>query len=175
MQKIKTKITIMCDFNTLSDEDKKLHHEKLLDCAMNFGGKNFFLQLLEAIRETKPHPLTSGTMSFDIELGTISWNKVIFNDKIQLLLKARKNESKQDNLLPKKDEKNYKKVLNVIRTLKPVVFHVKPADPQDGSGFFFQTFDIIDENTTKLNPVFDALFFCSVDTVKKVLNYTPKV
>ena len=113
-------------------------------------------------------------MSFDIELGTISWNKVIFNDKIQLLLKARKNESKQDNLLPKKDEKNYKKVLNVVRTLKPIVFHVKPADPQDGSGFFFQTFDIIDENTTKLNPVFDALFFCSVDTVKKVLNYTAK-
>jgi len=164
----------MCDFNTLSDEEKKLHHEKLLSCANNFGGKNFFLQLLEAIRGTKPHPLTSGTMSFDIELGTINWNKVIFNDKIQLLLKARKNESNQDNLLPKKDEKNYKKILNVIRTLKPVVFHVKPADPEDGSGFFFQAFDVIDENKTKLNPVFDALFFCSVDTVKKVLNYSPK-
>jgi hypothetical protein len=42
-------------------------------------------------------------------------------------------------------------------------------------GFFFQPFDVIDENTTKLNPVFDALFFCSVDTVKRILNYEPKV
>jgi len=164
----------MCDFNLLTDEEKKLQHLKLLECANNFGGMNFFLHLLEAIRETKPHPLTAGSMSFDIELGSVTWNKVIFNDKLQLLLKARKNESNQDNLLPQKDEKNYKKVLNVVRTLKPIVFHVKPANPEDGSGFFFQAFDMIDENKTKLNPVFDALFFCSVDTVKKVLNYTPK-
>ena len=40
--------------------------------------------------------------------------------------------------------------------------------------FFFQPFDVIDENKTKLNPLFDALFFCSVETVKKVLNYEPK-
>ena len=164
----------MCDFHNLSDEDKKIHHEKLLLCANNFGGKNFFLQLLEAIRETKPHPLVAGNSEFDIELGTIKWNKVIFNDKLQLLIKARINEGKQDNLLPDKEEKNYKKVLNVVRTLKPIVFQVKPANQEDGSGFFFQPFDVIDENTTKLNPVFDAIFFCSVDTVKKVLNYEPK-
>ena len=164
----------MCDFNTLSDEEKQLHHEKLLECATNFGGKNFFLHLLEAIRETKPHPLTSGSMSFDLELGSVTWNKVIFNDKLQLLLKARKNESNQDNLLPEKNEKNYKKILNVVRTLKPIVFRVTPANPEDGKGFFFQAFDIIDENKTKLNPIFDALFFCSVDTVKKVLNYEAK-
>lgn len=161
----------MCDFNTLSDEEKQQHHEKLLSCANNFGGMNFFLHLLEAIRETKPHPLTSGNSSFDIELGGISWNKVIYNDKLQLLLKARVNESKQDNLLPEKDAKNYKKILNVVRTLRPIVFQVKPANKEDGPGFFFQPFDVIDEHTTKLNPVFDALFFCSADTVKKVLNY----
>ena len=164
----------MCDFNALTDEEKLLHHQKLLQCANAFGGKNFFLQLMEAIRETKPHPLTAGNSEFDIELGTIKWNKVIFNDKLQLLIKARVNESKQDNLLPDKDAKNYKKILNVVRTLKPVVFHVKPAHKEDGAGFFFQAFEMIDENTTKLNPVFDALFFCSVDTVKKVLNYIPK-
>jgi len=164
----------MCDFNALTDEEKALHHQKLLQCANAFGGKNFFLQLLEAIRETKSHPLVAGNSEFNIELGTIKWNKVIFNDKLQLLIKARVNEGKQNNLLPAKDEKSYKKVLNVVRTLKPIVFHVTPANQEDGSGFFFQPFDIIDEDTTKLNPVFDALFFCSVDTVKKVLNYEPK-
>jgi hypothetical protein len=164
----------MCDFNNLNDEEKKLHHDKILACANNFGGKNFFLLLLEAIRETKPHPLVAGNSEFNIELGTIKWNKVIFNDKIQVLLKARKNESMQGNFLPKADEKNHKKILNVVRTLKPIVFHVTPADKADGAGFFFQTFDVIDENTTKLNPIFDALFFCAVDSVKKALNYEPK-
>ena len=164
----------MCDFNTLTNEEKLLHHQKLLQCANAFGGKNFFLQLLEAIRETKPHPLVAGNSEFNIELGTINWNKAIFNDKLQVLIKARVHEGKQNNLLPEKEAKNYKKVLNVIRTLKPIVFNVKPANKEDGSGFFFQAFDIIDENTTKLNPLFDALFFCSVDTVKKVLNYEAK-
>lgn len=165
----------MCDFNTLSDKEKKLYHEKLLHCANDFGGKNFFLHLLEAIRQTKPHPLTSGNTEFKIELGEIKWNKVIYNDKLQLLLKARVNEGKQDNLLPNKEEKNYKKILNVVRTLKPIVFQVKSSDPQYGSGFLVQPFDVIDEDKTKINPLFDALFFCSVETVKKVLNYHPKV
>ncbi|MEA2048867.1 MAG: hypothetical protein U9O64_10540 [Campylobacterota bacterium] len=165
----------MCDFNTLNDEEKKLYHEKLLQCANHFGGKNFFLHLLEAIRQTKPHPLISGNTEFKIDLGEIKWNKVIFNDKLQLLLKARVNESKQDNLLPDKEAKNYKKILNVVRTLKPIVFQVKSSDSQYGSGFLVQPFDVIDEDKTKINPLFDALFFCSVDTVKKVLNYRPKV
>ncbi|HSR74213.1 MAG TPA: hypothetical protein VLL31_05175, partial [Sulfurovum sp.] len=121
-----------------------------------------------------PHPLTAGNSEFRIELGSIKWNKVIFNDKLQLLLNARVNESKQDNFLPDQNEKNYKKILNVVRTLKPIVFHVKPVVKEDGPGFFFQPFDLIDENKVKLNPVFDAVFFCSVDTVKKVLNYVPK-
>jgi hypothetical protein len=164
----------MCDFNALTDEEKKLYHEQLLQCANNFGGKNFFLHLLEAIRETKPHPLTAGNSQFTMELGTIKWNKVIFNDKLQLLLKARINESTQDNFLPDPKEKNYKKILNVVRTLKPIVFHVTPAHKDDGPGFFFQPFDTIDEHKTKLNPLFDALFFCSVGTIKKVLNYEPK-
>ncbi len=164
----------MCDFNSLSDEEKKLHHDKLLQCANNFGGKNFFLHLLEAIRETKPHPLIAANSEFDMELGSIKWNKVIFNDKLQLLIKARVNEGKQDNLLPGKEEKSFKKILNLVRALKPIVFHVKPANKEDGPGFYFQTFDVIDENKTKLDPLFDAVFFCSVANIKKVLNYEAK-
>jgi len=164
----------MCDFNSLNDEEKKLYHEKLLNCAENFGGKNFFLSLLEAVRETKPHPLTAGNSEFITEFGSITWNKVIFNDKLQLLLKARVNEGKQDNLLPEKDAKNYKKILNLVRTLKPVVFHVKPADREDGPGFHFQAFDVVNADKTKLDPLFDAVFFCSVDAIKKALNYDAK-
>jgi len=165
----------MCDFNKLSTEEKKIYHETLLQCANNFGGVNFFLQLLEALRESKLHPLIASNTTFDMPLGYITWNKVIFNDKLQLLIKTRKNENIQDNFLPPKEEKNYKKILNVVRTIKPIVFHVKPANKEEGFGFFFQAFDVIDAHKTKLNPIFDALFFCSIDSVKKILNYTTKV
>jgi hypothetical protein len=164
----------MCDFNTLSNEEKQRYHEQLLACANHFGGINFFLQLLEAIRETKPHPLMAASSQFSTQVGTIHWNKVIFNDKLQLLIKARTYESRQNNFLPPSSEKSYKKVLNVVRTLSPIVFHVTPKAKEDGTGFSFHPFDVIDEQKTKLNPIFDAIFFCAIDTVKKVLNYTPK-
>ena len=163
----------MCDFNLLSDEDKKILHNQILKYADSFGGKNFFLHLIEAIRESKQHPLLALNSEFNIDLGSIKWNKVIFNDKFQLFQKARLNETKQNNLLPPKDNKSYKKVLNLVRTLKPIVFNVKPRNIEDGAGFYFQAFDMIDKDTTKINPIFDIIFFCSVDNVKKILNYRP--
>ncbi len=164
----------MCDFNALSDEDKKIRHREILQYAESFGGQNLFLHLIEAIRESKPHPLVAVNSEFNMELGSIKWNKVIFNDKLLLLQKARINETKQNNLLPQKDEKSYKKILNLVRTLKPIVFHIKPKNMEDGRGFFFQIFEIIDKDTTKLNPIFDAIFFCSIENIKRALNYKAK-
>jgi hypothetical protein len=159
----------MCNFNELNDLEKKTYHDQLLEYATSVGGKNYFLQLLEAIRKTKPHPLIAKNSEFKFANGSIKWNKVIFQDKITLLMKVRVNA--KDNLLPKKDDKSYKNVVNLVRTLNPIKFEVKPAKREDGAGFEIHPFDIIDENTTRLNPLFDAIFFCSVDTVKKVLNY----
>ncbi len=163
----------MCDFNTLDDTQKYHFHQILSSAAQTFGGKNFFLHLLEAIRATKPHPLIASNREFYIELGGVKWNKVIFNDKLLLLLKARLKESEQNNFLPPKEDKQYKNILNLVRTLKPVVFRVTPANSQEGEGFAFEPFEIIDAHTTKLHPLFDALFFCSIETVKKILNYKP--
>ena len=165
----------MSDINTLSNEERKQQQQKLRHCAEGFGGEDRFLQLLEAVRETKPHPIVATSSRFVMQNGTITWNKVIFDSTLQQLLKARTHESEQGNLLPNKGVKNYKKVLNVVRTLKPIVFHVRPAAKEDGSGFFFQPFEVINENTTRLNPVFDALFFRSVASVKSMLAYTPEV
>jgi flagellar biosynthesis/type III secretory pathway chaperone len=164
----------MHNFHTLNESDKKQHHDKILNLANNFGGQNYFLQLLESIREEKSHPLTASNHIFNIELGSISWNKVIFTQTLNTLIKARINEGKQDNLLPKENEKNHKKVLNMIRTLKPIVFQVKPSNTNEGKGFFFQAFDITSKEKIKLNPTFDTLFFSSIESVKKVLQYKPK-
>ena len=164
----------MCDFNNLDDAAKQAYHEQLMACADAFGGKNFFLQLLEAIRRTKPHPLIAKNSEFKFSRGTVVWNKVIFNDKITLLTKIRTSEGERGNLLPDEKDKSYKNVLNLVRTLKPIKFEIKPKNRKDGDGFSVTPFDMIDEKTTRLNPVFDAIFFCAIDTVKKVLNYEPK-
>ena len=164
----------MCDFNALDDAAKKAYHEQLTACADAFGGTNFFLQLLEAIRKTKPHPLMAKNCEFRFSRGNITWNKVIFKDKITLFMQTRTGESERGNFLPDADDKSYKKVMNLVRTLAPIRFDVKPKNMKDGEGFQVEPFDRIDETTTRISPLFDILFFCSVDTAKKVLAYTPK-
>jgi len=161
----------MCDFNNLTDEEKLHYHQILTTCANNFGGLNFFLQLIEGLRNSNSHPLCNRHQDFLGDLGTIRWRKTIFNDKVQLIEKMRKVKNENGSFLPNKESKEYKKVLNLIRTLSPITFSVRPALREDGEGFDFQAFNKIDNQITKLNPIFEALFFCSVNTIKKILNY----
>ena len=161
----------MCDFNNLSDEEKLRYHELLMTCANNYGGLNFFLQLLEAVRDTSPHPLSNSYQDFLFDLGDVRWGKTIFNDKIELIKSTRVARSSEKSFLPNKDEKKYKKVLNLIRTLEPITFSVRPKFRDDGEGFDFKAFEKIDEETVILTPIFEAIFFCSIDTVKKILTY----
>ena len=161
----------MCDFNNLSDEEKLHYHTLLTTAANNYGGINFFLQLLEALREPTVHPLTSRHQDFLFDLGDVRWGKTIFNDKILLIEKLRKEKHEDNNLLKNKEGKEYKKTINLIKTLSPITFSVRPALRDDGEGFNFKAFDKVDEETTKFNPLFEALFFCSLTTVKKILNY----
>jgi hypothetical protein len=164
----------MCDFNTLDEASKETYHKQLSECAVAFGGINFFLQLLEAVRKAKPHPLLAKHSEFTFSHGSIKWNKVIFKDKLSLLMKVRVNENKNGNLIPSKEDPSYKNVMNLLRTLHPLKFEVTPKSTNEGEGFSVHPFDEINAYTTRLNPVFDVLFFCSIDTVKKILNFESK-
>ena len=157
----------MCDFNNLSDEEKLRYHELLMTCANNYGGLNFFLQLLEAIRDTSPHPLSSSYQDFLFDLGDVRWGKTIFNDKIELIKSTRVARSAEKSFLPNKDEKKYKKVLNLIRTLEPITFSVRPKLRDEGEGFDFKAFKKIDEETIILEPIFEALFSVLLIPLKK--------
>jgi len=161
----------MCDFQNLNDEEKAKLHHLLLTCANNYGGINFFLQLIESLREQNTHPLTSRHQDYLFEFGNIKWGKTIFNDKIELIAQRRKEKESYNNFLPEEGTKQYKRILNMIKTLKPIIFSVRPALRDNGEGFDFPAFDIIDEKRVLLNPIFDALFFSSSEQVKKVLNY----
>jgi len=163
----------MCNFNSLNDEVKLNYHKQLITISDSFGGINFFLQFLEAIRKDKNHPLTARDSYFNSSFGSIKWNKVIFKDKITLLLKIRFDKNDENNILPKKNNREYKKILNLVRTLKPILFTIKPYIPENEEDklFIIKPFDIIGEDKTVLNPIFEIIFFCSIDKVKKILSY----
>ena len=168
---IKQQRNTMFNFNNLSPEKKETLHQQLTTCANNFGGQNFFLQLCEEIREAKAHPLCSRHQDFLSEFGTIRWGKIIFNDKVQLIEKIRQNRKESANILPSQGDKSHKKVLNLVRTLAPLTFSVRPSLRDSGEGFDFPAFNQLDDKTITLNPIFEALFFANIETVKKILTY----
>ena len=164
----------MVDYNSLDKAAKHNFKKQLSECAQAFGGKNYFLQLLEAIRDTRPHPLMAKDSKFSFSQGTIKWKKVIFKDKVHLLMKILKDNQNTGNLMPKKKEKGYKTVLNLLRTLGPMEFEIRPKNSKDGEGFILHPFDRIDNKTTQLNYIFDAVFFMPMYVVKKALTGSGK-
>lgn len=143
--------------------------QQLAECAKAMGGKNFFLQLLEAIREAKPNPIINKSCEFHYSLGKIKWSKPIFRDKLTLLFQLRKL-SKNGNIFPKEESKGYKSALNLLRTLNPVIFKINPKNKKDGPGFTLHAFDIVDQKSTFINPLFDAVFLSPIYQVKKIMN-----
>lgn len=164
---------LMCHFHQLSSAEKILLRDQLLAYAATIGGKNSFLKLLETIKNTSPHPLISKTSLLRFPKGLIKWNKNVHRDNLALLstrMNARTDEN--PNLMVSKEDKSFKNVTNMLRSLGPLTFTVAMNNEADGKGFTFKGFDIIDEDTTVMNPIFEIFFFCPVNVTKKVLNFT---
>lgn len=164
----------MCRFHQLASADKILLRDQLLAYAALIGGKNSFLKLLETIKNTSPHPLISKSSLLRFPKGLIKWNKNVHRDNLTILstrMNARTEENQ--NLMVSKEDKSYKNVVNMLRSLGPLNFTVAMNNESDGKGFTFKAFDIIDEDTTVMNPIFEIFFFCPVNVTKKVLNFNP--
>jgi len=160
----------MISYNSLDDLTKQNLKKEINDCALALGGKNHFLHLLEEIRKERHHPLMAKNLSFRFSYGTVKWEKVIFKDKVHLLIKMIKDRENNGNLMPKKGDRKYKTVMNLLRTLGPMKFEIRPKNNKDGDGFNLHPFDIIDENTSHLNFMFDVVFFLPIHIVKQVFN-----
>ena len=154
----------------LDPESRERLHRELDAFASRIGGRNPFLGLLEAVRAQSSHPLLSSRRSLVYPHGELKWNKTLYRDKIELLRTIRKEENERGNLLPDPDSRDYKKVLNLLRTLGPVTFTIWPKEVESGKPVTFHALQRIDETTTRLDPIFDAIFFASFDLVKKLLN-----
>jgi hypothetical protein len=53
--------------------------------------------------------------------------------------------------------------------LKPLTFTVTPKNSEDGEGFSFSALEVIDEKTTRVSPLFKALFVMPIDVLKKTI------
>ena len=166
----------MCNFNNQSEDTKALIHLFLTKAAENVGGVNPLLVLLEAIKEQKPQALTSRACKVESEKSLVVWNKVIFKDKFDvleaILVGHRSSEDPDFNILNNDNQKQKKKILNMVKTLAPIEFIVTPTDANDGGGFNFKVFESIEDDNVKINPIFVAMFFCSIEFTKKALKYT---
>jgi len=159
----------MTNYNSLDDVTREQLRQQINECAQSLGGKNYFLQLLEAIRAEDHHPLVAKDLSFRFNHGIVKWKKVIFKDKVHLLIKLLKNSATNGNLMPKKGDKNYKTIMNLLRTLGPMKFKIQPKNSNDGGGYILHPIDIIDENNSQINFMFEVVFFLPLYIVKKIL------
>ena len=97
----------MINYDSLDSDKKQDLKNQLANYASSIGGKNHFLSFIEAIRLTRPHPLMAKEACFRFDKGNIRWEKVIFKEKVNLLITLIRD--KNNNLMPKDGDRNYKK------------------------------------------------------------------
>ena len=159
----------MCNFNNLAQDDKDNLRQQLQELIEKMGGVNFLLTFIEKIRLIKPHPLSAKHSKATVDRFEISWNKVIFLDKVMLLENMIKQNRDENGYIIKfnKDDKKSKDIVNLIRTLSPVTFNFKVS--HNVNPIEFKIFDKIEDSSAQLNSLFVTLFFCYVNFVKNVL------
>jgi len=165
----------MCNFNKQNEDTKALIHLLMTKSAQSIGGANFLLSLLEAMKEKKPNALMFKSCYIESDEAVIKWNKIVFKDKLDILeelIRSQKSEDGYDfNILEEKNDKKRKKILNMVKTLAPIEFTITPKKQEYGVGFNFKIFETINEESTKLNPIFISMFFCSTEFIKKALKH----
>ena len=78
--------------------------------------------------------------------------------------------SKDQNLMPKKGDHNYKAIKNLVRTIGSIKFEVRPKNNKEGDGFIFNFIDITDKNTCRLSFMFEVMFILPIKLIKKIFN-----
>ncbi|XPV69220.1 MAG: hypothetical protein ACNI25_01290 [Halarcobacter sp.] len=159
------------NFNKLDVEQKQQLHEEITNYANSVGGKNFFLKMIEEIREQKPNPILNKSGIFHTTRLKISLNKTIFKDTFSTLFDAIRREERVGDMLNSVDTKEYKNCMNMMKTLKSTIITVQTKNEEDGEGFSFPILDTSVEKNTKVTFIYKVIFFYHLDEAKKALNY----
>ena len=154
-------------FNNLSHDEKLEIQKKVLEVLEVVGGKNHFLKLIEDVKESSQHPLMNKTGRYHFTNGTITWGKQIFKEKV-IALKNMFIQHPDDNILTIKNTKLQKEIENSIKTLGKLTFVI---ETKDGKKFEFEPFMTINETNVEINPIFQVIFFDSINNTKRILDY----
>jgi len=158
------------DFNKLDNATKKELHEQFSQYSKVLGANNFFLSVVEQIREQKPNPLLNQSGAFHTSKARVVLSKSIYKDTLTALFEAIRREEKTGDMLEKANPKEYKTTMNMIRTLKPVTITFESKEDEEKS-FSFNILDTSVEKKTKVTFAFKVIFFYHLDELKKILFY----
>lgn len=156
------------NFTDLSERNREQLHKEILSHAENLGGKNAFLLMIEDIREDGGSLLSERSTAFRFNGGNISWNKSIYKETLALLFEALKADGDMFEGLKAKKQKS---MLNMLRTLKPVIIRVKPKNMKDGEGFTLSIVETDLKDNATISIMFKIIFFYPIDFAKKALAY----
>jgi len=154
-------------FNNLSAEEKLDLQKDVFSCMEIVGGKNHFLGMIENIKDSSQHPLMNKTGKYHFDNGTITWGKQIFKEKV-FALKNMLINHQSDNILTIQNEKLQKDIQNTIKTVGKLEFLI---ETKDGKEFSFKAFTTIDETNIEMDPMFQIIFFDSINNTRRILDY----
>ena len=96
----------MTNYDSLDNKGKRTLKNQLVKYSKLFGGKNHLLSLIEAIRMAHPNPLMAKDACFRFAKGSIKWEKVIFKEKVNLLIGLIRN-NENNNLIRRRNMKYF--------------------------------------------------------------------
>lgn len=159
------------NFNELDLETKNQLHKQTMELAINMGGVNSFLEMIEDLKKEKPHALLNKSCVFHFSKAKLNWNKQIFKDSLDQLFSAMRKEEKDGDMLNGLNPKDYKDTMNMMRTIKPISIRVSPKKDDELRGFVFPILDTTVEKKTKVSMIYKIIFFYHVDFAKDILTY----
>ena len=154
-------------FNNLSHEEKLETQKLVLKCMEVVGGRNHFLGMIESIKDSLQHPLLNKTGKLHYSNGTISWGKQIFKEKV-FALKDMFIKHQDDNILTINNEKLNKEIRNCLKTMGKLEFVITSKEDTE---FKFLPFNTISETNVEATPLFQIIFFDSLNNTKRIIDY----
>jgi hypothetical protein len=151
----------------LSEKQKSQLYEEITFHAKSIGGEKVFLQMIEDIREEGVELLADKSTKFRFNGGNMSWNKYIYKDTLALFLDALKSE---ENMFDGLKAKKQKSMLNMLKTLKPVIIKIKPKNIKDGEGFTLSIVETDRKDKASISLMFKIVFVYPVEFARELLN-----
>jgi hypothetical protein len=156
------------NFKDLSDKNKQQLQSEMLSHAKSIGGEDIFLNMIRDVQAEGIELLSDRSTKFRFEGGNMSWNKYIYKDTFALFVEAL---DMQGDMFDGLKAKKQKSMLNMLKTLKPVIIRVKPKNMKDGEGFTLSIVETDIKDKATISLMFKIVFIYSEEVAREILKY----